>query len=347
MDINLTSQIFVYTDLASFPVMGATKTFYVADDTEKLYRWTGSAYVEVSAGSGSGTWGSITGTLSAQIDLQTALNGKVDENAAITGATKTKITYDAKGLVTGGADATTADIAASTNKNYVTDAQLVVVGNTSNTNTGDETAARIGAIVNGTTDYTTPLDADKIGIWDVANSLFKSVTFANLKATLVTYFNGLYSPRYIVRDTVGGTAITGTLANTLCYSASISANTFETGDIFEIITDLPKTGTAGTSTFRYYFNTSASLSGATLVATYTNGSTSLGNMMNRILGVKSATVTSGVSATISTVNGFVATTGAVLSANINWSVQQYFIVAIQQSNTGDSSNANFVSIIKK
>jgi hypothetical protein len=69
--------------------------------------------------------------------IQTQLNGKVDENAAITGATKTKITYDAKGLVTAGADATTADIADSSNKRYVTDAQLTVIGNTSGTNSGD------------------------------------------------------------------------------------------------------------------------------------------------------------------------------------------------------------------
>ena len=82
-------------------------------------------------------WGGVTGTLSNQTDLQTALDGKVDENTAITGATKTKVTYDSKGLVTAGADATTADIADSTNKRYVTDAQLVVVGNTSGTNTGD------------------------------------------------------------------------------------------------------------------------------------------------------------------------------------------------------------------
>lgn len=68
---------------------------------------------------------------------QTALDSKVTGNAAITGATKTKVTYDAKGLVTAGADATTADIADSTNKRYVTDAQLTVIGNTSGTNTGD------------------------------------------------------------------------------------------------------------------------------------------------------------------------------------------------------------------
>lgn len=59
---------------------------------------------------GGGTWGSITGTLSDQADLQTALDGKVDENAAIVGATKTKITYDSKGLVTAGDDAAIADI---------------------------------------------------------------------------------------------------------------------------------------------------------------------------------------------------------------------------------------------
>ena len=58
----------------------------------------------------------------------TALGLKLTANAAITGATKTKITYDSKGLVTSGADATTADIADSTNKRYVTDANLTAIG---------------------------------------------------------------------------------------------------------------------------------------------------------------------------------------------------------------------------
>jgi hypothetical protein len=102
-------------------------------------------------------WGEITGTLSNQTDLQsaldakqnslgytpenvankkttltdnsdtyyptqkavkTAVDAKVDANAAITGATKTKITYDTKGLVTAGTDATTSDIAEGTNLYY-------------------------------------------------------------------------------------------------------------------------------------------------------------------------------------------------------------------------------------
>jgi hypothetical protein len=68
---------------------------------------------------------------------QTALNAKVASNTAIVAATKTKITYDAKGLVTAGVDATTADIADSLNKRYVTDAQSTIIGNTSGANSGD------------------------------------------------------------------------------------------------------------------------------------------------------------------------------------------------------------------
>jgi hypothetical protein len=91
--------------------------------------------VKIGSGAVDNTeFGYLNGVTSA---IQTQLDAKVDENAAITGATKTKITFDAKGLVTAGADATTADIADSLNKRYVTDAQATVIGNTSGTNTGD------------------------------------------------------------------------------------------------------------------------------------------------------------------------------------------------------------------
>jgi hypothetical protein len=132
------------TSDANKPVSSATQT---ALDAKQATLVSGTNIKTVNGTSvlGSGNiaissavaWGGVTGTLSNQTDLQTALDGKVDENTAITGATKTKVTYDAKGLVTAGADATTADIASSTDKRYVTDAQLVVVGNTSGTNTGD------------------------------------------------------------------------------------------------------------------------------------------------------------------------------------------------------------------
>lgn len=61
--------------------------------------------------------GKFVGSVTGASSLNVLANG------AISGATKTKITYDAKGLVTTGADATTVDIAESTNKKYVTDVQ--------------------------------------------------------------------------------------------------------------------------------------------------------------------------------------------------------------------------------
>lgn len=97
---------------------------------------TGATGATGATGPGS-TWGAITGTLSAQTDLQAALTARADK-VSITGATKTKVTYNAQGIVTAGADATTADIADATDKRYVTDAQRTVIGNTSGTNTGDQ-----------------------------------------------------------------------------------------------------------------------------------------------------------------------------------------------------------------
>jgi hypothetical protein len=88
-----------------------------------------------STPSASVSWGGITGTLALQTDLQTALDGKVDENASITGATKTKITYDAKGLVTAGTDAAIADITGlQTALDGKTDDAIVVSTNTTAAN---------------------------------------------------------------------------------------------------------------------------------------------------------------------------------------------------------------------
>lgn len=62
-------------NFAALPVTGESGVIYVTLDTNKLYRWTGSTYVEISA-SVSPVWGGITGTLSSQTDLQNALNLK-------------------------------------------------------------------------------------------------------------------------------------------------------------------------------------------------------------------------------------------------------------------------------
>jgi hypothetical protein len=86
-----------------------------------------------------------------QSELDTINSTILTKNIAIVGATKTKITYDSKGLVTSGTDATTADIAPSSDRNYVTDAKLVVITNTSGVNTGDQTASTVSTNATGET----------------------------------------------------------------------------------------------------------------------------------------------------------------------------------------------------
>ena len=83
--------------------------------------------------------------------MATNANVGVVPNTAITGATKTKITYDSKGLVTAGVDATTADIADTTNKRYATDAQLTAIGNSIKSIVKD---CALGSTVTGVTTET-------------------------------------------------------------------------------------------------------------------------------------------------------------------------------------------------
>lgn len=100
-------------------------------------------------------------------ETDTLLNAKVTANGAITGATKTKITYDTKGLVTAWADATTADIADSSNRRYLTDAQqTIIAATTASFTTADETK-----LDNITVTQAVDLDQMEIDIAALANGM--------------------------------------------------------------------------------------------------------------------------------------------------------------------------------
>ena len=196
-----------------FTELTDTPSTYVGQGTKKVVVKSDESGLEFVADTSGGAWGSITGTLSSQTDLQNALNSKqdalddinfgvfnnllspkvtpvdadlinitdsedstlqkkvtftnvkaflktyfdaiyttisavedqitsalieyatetfvnaglankVDKNTAITGSTKTKITYDAKGLVTAGADASLAELTDDVTHRTVTDAQI-------------------------------------------------------------------------------------------------------------------------------------------------------------------------------------------------------------------------------
>jgi hypothetical protein len=88
------------------------------------------------------TAGTDTEKFVTPAQLKTVADGKVAANQAITGATHTKITYDSKGLITGGSDLTASDIPnlsaiytplTNTNKNVVTAVAIPAAGGTAET----------------------------------------------------------------------------------------------------------------------------------------------------------------------------------------------------------------------
>lgn len=59
-------------------------------------------------------------------------------------------------------------------------------------------AANLARVIHAATSKATPVDADELGLWDSVVSGLKKLTWANLKATLKTYFDGLYLPNVLI-----------------------------------------------------------------------------------------------------------------------------------------------------
>lgn len=64
----------------SLPLAGEIGKIYVTLDNNKMFRWTGSIYIEIA--SNSAIWGAITGTIGNQTDLQNSLNLRVPYSGA-------------------------------------------------------------------------------------------------------------------------------------------------------------------------------------------------------------------------------------------------------------------------
>lgn len=113
-----------YTTLATFPLTGTSGIIYVTQDTNKTYRWTGSAYVEISPSPG--TTDSLTEGTTNKYYTDTRVRSAISFTAG-----------------SGAYNSATGVITIPTNTNQLTNGAGFISGNQSITITGD--AAGVGS----------------------------------------------------------------------------------------------------------------------------------------------------------------------------------------------------------
>lgn len=220
---------------------------------------------------------------------------------------------------------------ATTNYNDATGVLTITYTDGSSYLTGD-IRGRDGDIGNGIADTNYNVNTGVLQIEFTNGSVFDT---GDLRGT-----PGSFSPlasRYLKNVTTFN--VTGRTDNNMVASIPIPANTFIPGDSFCVLTRFETIPTFnGSATVRIYINTTNSLSGAILLGINTINNANLYLLMQRYFMVISSSRTVGIS-TNSSVNSDIAGSGfAHSSININWTIPQFFIVAIQPANIGQNIN---------
>jgi hypothetical protein len=153
---------------------------------------------------------------------------------------------------------------------------------------------------------------------------------------------GASNPSVIALNVTDGTIVTGTTADTLSRSLLIPADTYTENGMLEILGRILKIGNTGQS-FRIYKNTSASLTGATLIATISSGVASLMHQGIRTYRINN-NVLSGINISAGIQSDYA--TSTQFTTTFNTSVDNYILFSIQLNNAADSSVVQMVRAIK-
>ena len=170
-----------------------------------------------------------------------------------------------------------------------------------------------------------------------------TTTYASTKALVDGLASVSESVKVIYKDLTNSSPLTGTTAITLLKSALIPANTVTIDDEINIYFRALRSTIGGTATHYFYVNTTASLTGATLLATHSGAASYFGT--NRNLFVKSTTVTETIAASFNSGNdNSTASIATIGSLNIDWTADVYIIQAFQNAAGGDSTTSRGITI---
>jgi hypothetical protein len=186
------------------------------------------------------------------------------------------------------------------------------------------------------------------GDWTVFNGKFNTPSgttsqYVRGDGTLATF----PTVPLIYKDLNNQTAVTGNTNNNKVVSVLIPANTITVGNIIEIKARAGKTGSAGIATLRVYANTADSIvsPAPTLLTT-----TALISIATNYIGidrtaiVKSATNTQTAQANSSIPTDAAVGTASLTNSNIDWTINQYLIFALQNGAAGDSTVLSYYQI---
>lgn len=143
----------------------------------------------------------------------------------------------------------------------------------------------------------------------------------------VNGFDYTQDRKILIQTTGVSSYVTGTV---ILSSVLIPANTFAVNDVIQIEHVIQKSGTSGTLTWRYYYNTSNSLTGATQLAVRGEGSTNVFLPGMRKMAIRSTTNNTFICNTAAGFyTDFQTITSAPSTVSLNWTVDSYIILSMQ------------------
>jgi len=139
------------------------------------------------------------------------------------------------------------------------------------------------------------------------------------------------------------TAVTGTTVETIVFTATIPAGSFNSTDIIKVLFGANKTTATSTYTLRLRINTTNTITGASTIAIYSGTATAQVNVMMRNFNLNGGNLY-GLAFFSSSLTDIIASGGGSGSTTLNPANIFYIFATVQLANSGDSIIGNMLSI---